>query len=298
MSEKWWERGYPGGPMVAVPGFPRPLYPPDAKGHETSVDGDDVLAYKRTISRAGRWPWQSFDDTYGNSFAHGKAGGNVSDSGVAGVQRQQKIQPTGYIGQETFNALRSIRIPDGLPHAGEPAMDVNAANLIASAYYRFNPKQSSTTRAAALAAAREWLGYVESPAGSNATVFGRWYGMDHQPWCAMFVAYCYEVEAGGSPSFAQGQRYSYVPYIVNDARAGRNGLSVVSSPLPGDLVCFDWQRDGTFDHVGLYDDDAGDGYFLALEGNTSTSDNSNGGQVMQRTRHPSDATIVFVRVAE
>ena len=41
MSE-WWQKGYPGGPMVAVKGFPRPLYPPDAQSHKPSVDGPDV----------------------------------------------------------------------------------------------------------------------------------------------------------------------------------------------------------------------------------------------------------------
>ena len=53
---EWWESGYPGGPMVKVAGFPRPLYPPDAAryGKRPSIDGPDVEAYKRTVSRAGR----------------------------------------------------------------------------------------------------------------------------------------------------------------------------------------------------------------------------------------------------
>ena len=34
----------------------------------------DVVAYKRTVSRAGRWPWQPFDDSYSNAFAHGTSG--------------------------------------------------------------------------------------------------------------------------------------------------------------------------------------------------------------------------------
>ena len=31
------------------------------------------------------------------------------------------------------------------------------------------------------------LGYKESPSGSNKTKYGKEYGMDGQPWCAMFV---------------------------------------------------------------------------------------------------------------
>jgi hypothetical protein len=155
MAGEWWTKAYPGGPMVAVAGFPRPLYPPDSG--KPSADGKDVDAYKRTVSRAGRWPWATpFDDTYSNDFAHGKKGGNVRDSGVAGVQRQQFIDPTGYIGEPTFNTLRSIRIPEGLPHAGEPAMDATAVQLINDAYKQFHPStpppptpasQESTVRA-------------------------------------------------------------------------------------------------------------------------------------------------------
>jgi hypothetical protein len=88
-SKPWYEKGYPGGPMVAVKGFPRPLYPLSAAPtYQPSVDGSDVEAYKRTISRAGRWVWQAFDQAYSNGFANGK-GPNVIDTGVAGVQRQQ-----------------------------------------------------------------------------------------------------------------------------------------------------------------------------------------------------------------
>src|SRR3954466_8690921 len=119
---EWYEVAYKGGPLVAVHGFPRPLYPPDANQHgkKPSSDGADVEAYKRTVSRAGRWPWQEFDDSYSNGFAHGGPGGNVGDSGVAGVQRQGDLDDTGWLGEATFNLLRSIRIPAGLPHASEP----------------------------------------------------------------------------------------------------------------------------------------------------------------------------------
>jgi hypothetical protein len=88
-----------------------------------------------------------------------------------------------------------------------------------------------------------------------------------------------------------------VPYIVSDARAGKYGLTTTSSPIPGDLVCYDWQRDGIYDHVGLFEEgDAAS--WRAIEGNTSTSSNSNGGQVMRRSRSRNDATVVFVRVKE
>jgi len=138
----WSTKPYPGGPPVELPGFPRPLYPPDVpagSGHEPSEKGPDVKAYKRAISRLGRWPWQTFDEGYWSDFSHGEAGG-VGHSGVAGFQVQQKIQATGWLGKETFENLRYARIPDGLPHAGEPAFDAIAIDLLTEAWQRLAGK--------------------------------------------------------------------------------------------------------------------------------------------------------------
>jgi len=274
--------------MVAVTGFPRVV-------KLGAAPGDDVIAYKRTVSRAGRWPWQTFDATFSKAFSQGN-GPNVIDSGVAGVQRQQNMTAGGVIDQQTFNTLRSIRIPDGLPHAGQMAMDATAATLISQAYVALN-KPKTSTRENALNAAIGYLGLKESPSGSNRTKFGAWYGMDGSPWCAMFVTYCFEVDAGGSQSFSRGSKYAYVPYVVSAARGGTGGLTTTSSPIPGDLVCYDWDRDGTFDHIGIFEKGTPSS-FSAIEGNTSTSNNSNGGEVMRRQRSTSQAGIVFVRVAE
>jgi len=298
---EWWEHAYPGGPMVQVAGFPRPLYPPDANEHgkKPSMDGPDVEAYKRTVSRAGRWPWQPFDEAYSNGFAHGN-GPNVRNTGIAGVQRQQHIDPSGWLGEKTFNTLRSIVIPDGLNHAGEPAMDAYSVELIQEAYELFKghepDDQGNTLRKRALQRAQSQIGYAEG--ANNSNKYGHWYGMDHQPWCAMFCTWCFENE-GNSPAFVKGSRYSYVPYIVGDARANRNGLQTVDADqvIPGDLVCYDWQWDGEYDHVGIFEKWIGD-EFYAIEGNTSTANQSNGGSVMRRDRLPSTQATVFVRVAE
>jgi hypothetical protein len=301
---EWYEQPYPGGPMVKVKGFPRNVYPPDASKHgkKPSVDGPDVLAYKRTVSRAGRWPWGEFDDTFSNSFAHGQKGGNVGDSGVAGIQRQQHLDATGWIGEKTFNLLRSIRIPEELPNGGEMAMDKTAVEQINKAWDKFQgaeplPPSSGTVRGSALALAIKQLGIKESPPESNNVKYGQWYGQNYQPWCAMFVTWCFE-QAGPSPSFVKGSKYAYCPYIVDDARNKRNGLSTTDDPIPGDVVVYDWSYDTVYDHVGIFEKDLGGGQFSAIEGNTSQSNNSNGGEVMRRTRSRSGQGTCFVRVKE
>jgi hypothetical protein len=135
---------------------------------------------------------------------------------------------------------------------------------------------------AVLDRARSQLGYKESPANSNNNKYGQWYGMNYQPWCAMFGTWCAVLE--GSTALAQGSRYSYCPYVEQDAAAGKHGLKLVSSGAPGDLITFDWDNDGVADHIGLVEKNLGGGQYQTLEGNTSTSSQNNGGQVMRRTR--------------
>jgi hypothetical protein len=132
---------------------------------------------------------------------------------------------------------------------------------------------------------------------SNQQKYGQWYGMNGVPWCAIFATWADQTGGAPTQSFRQGDAYSYVPYIVSDARLGLNGLTVTNSPKPGDLVCYDWTRDGEFDHVGVFETGSSTSW-QAIEGNTSTSDNSNGGQVMRRSRSASGQATVFVRVAE
>jgi len=299
---EWYEIPYKGGPMVAVKGFPRPLYPPDAApGRKPSIDGPDVEAYKRTVSRAGRWKWQAFDQAFSNAFSHGKSP-NVIDTGIAGVQRQQKLDPTGWVGEKTFNTLRSIRCPAG-PHEGEMAMDARSVELINAAWDMFKGKEPApvpkqTSAQARLDKAIAELGYKENPANTNNNKYGQWYGANYQPWCAMFCTWSDQTGPAPSNSFVKGSKYAYVPYIVNDARLGKNGLSITSDPKPGDLVCYDWSWDEEFDHIGLFEKWTTKPSFQAIEGNTSNSNNSNGGEVMRRTRSTAVTRVVFVRVRE
>ena len=88
------------------------------------------------------------------------------------------------------------------------------------------------------------IGISESPAGSNRCKFSGWYGMVG-PWCAMFVTWC--GTNAGLTAFSRSSRWAYCPYMVSDALAGRNGLRARGSqerPQPGDIVLFDWGRQG------------------------------------------------------
>lgn len=159
---------------------------------------------------------------------------------------------------------------------------------------RENPK---SFREKALEIALSYEGTKEKPANSNITKFSQWYGIIG-PWCAMFVTYCF-VEAG-SKSFRRGARWAYCPYMVADARAQRNGLTVVPKDKvqPGDIAMFDWQGDGVSDHIGIVINPPNSkGIFKAVEGNTSVSSDSDGGSVMIRERKASQVQV-FIRVVE
>jgi CHAP domain/Putative peptidoglycan binding domain len=144
--------------------------------------------------------------------------------------------------------------------------------------------------------ADNWIGTKENPFGSNECKFSKWYGLTG-PWCAMFVTWCGITV--GSKAFIRGMNYAYVPYIVSNARAGRNWLAVTYEPKYGDLVTFDWDNDKLADHIGFFDHwlYGAKMKFRTIEGNTSVGNDSNGGEVMERERDKSDV-LAFIHVGQ
>lgn len=133
------------------------------------------------------------------------------------------------------------------------------------------------------------IGVVESPANSNNVKYNTWmYGHEvhdgdgpgaFYPWCGAFVSWVY-FTAGlslGAIDYLRG--YVGCPYAVkHQAIWGHQ----VSTPQPGDVVFYDWQGDGKWDHTGIFEKNLGNGLFQAIEGNTSFHNDSNGGAVMAR----------------
>jgi peptidoglycan hydrolase-like protein with peptidoglycan-binding domain len=142
---------------------------------------------------------------------------------------------------------------------------------------------------------RAEVGYVESPAGSNRNKFGAWYGMDGVPWCAIFASWglytAFHAHGGHSP--VEGVQsplgFSFCDTVV--AWAKGRGLWR-STPSYGSLVLYDWNASteapggAQADHVGWVASvgSADPAAFTAIEGNTSSGSNSNGGQVMVCSR--------------
>lgn len=136
----------------------------------------------------------------------------------------------------------------------------------------------------------------ESPWGSNNVKYGQWYGLNRNPWCAMFVTYCF-VHAGDKKIFRQGAYTAYAYAPEYSARAGHPYLSITSSPEPGDIVVYHHGQG----HIGIFYrwTNRAAGQFQAVEGNTSNGGSQdNGGAVLIQNRDTGWVPTVFVHVHE
>lgn len=113
-----------------------------------------------------------------------------------------------------------------------------------------------------LTVAAAQLGYREGE--NNDTKYGAWYGMNHQPWCMMFVSWC-AAQAGIDEETVP--REAYCPSAVEWFRSRGLWAQRGANPQAGDIVFFDENGNGTADHTGLVAENFGDGYLAVIEGN-------------------------------
>lgn len=159
--------------------------------------------------------------------------------------------------------------------------------------------------------ARSYLGVKESPANSNNVIFNtHYYGREvngsNYAWCAVFLWDIFRM-AGAAELYFGGAKTAYVPTL---AKWGKDNKLTAQPKLgkPGDIVIFDWNGDGSGDHCGFLEAIDKDGQYICIEGNTAVGNDSNGGEVMRRSRSESqilcvirpdyDPSIVFTDVPE
>lgn len=126
-------------------------------------------------------------------------------------------------------------------------------------------------------------GTKESPSNSNKTKYGKWYGLDGEKWCAIFVSFVYHhaghpLEAIDRPKGYQSCQSGFNFWKKNNR--------IIKNPQPGDIVLYDWSGDGLCDHTGIFAKwvDIAKTKFEAWEGNTAQENDSDGGEVMLRQR--------------
>jgi cell wall-associated NlpC family hydrolase len=137
-----------------------------------------------------------------------------------------------------------------------------------------------------LSIAKAEIGTCEVP--TNKTKYGKWYGLDGQPWCAMFVSWCFN-QVGLSKSIAAQNAKGFascdagLKWFVK-----KNKIIPVGQAKPGDIVFFQFDEDAQADHVGIVTSNNPITKNLnCIEGNTSSGgagSQSNGDGVYKRKR--------------
>lgn len=135
--------------------------------------------------------------------------------------------------------------------------------------------------------ARAELRTKESPAGSNNVKYNtEYYGREVYdglwgttfPWCVVFVWWCCK-KAGVQLPIKTASCGTLMAY------AKTCQMWVTSGFKPGDIVIYDWNGDMRPDHCGIIEA-VGGSSIIAIEGNTAIGNDSDGGEVMRRTRMP------------
>ena len=139
-----------------------------------------------------------------------------------------------------------------------------------------------------LAIARAELGNTEVPANSNRTKYGLAYGLDGQPWCAMFLWWIFWM-AGESAAFCGGQRVASCGAIKRYYQA--QGRWVTGGYQPCDIVILNFSGTQDTEHCGIIETVNTNGTITTIEGNTSPGSEGsqdNGGCVARKQRYLSN----------
>ena len=141
--------------------------------------------------------------------------------------------------------------------------------------------------------ARSYIGIKESPANSNNVIFNtRYYGKSVSgsayPWCVAFQ-WCLFQDVGASNIFYGGNKVASCTLLKNYHKAKGQEIKDFTSLKPGDLVFFNFSANkvtnsSTTEHIGICEEVSGN-YVTTIDGNTGTTNESNGWAVMRRKRH-------------
>ena len=141
--------------------------------------------------------------------------------------------------------------------------------------------------------AKAEIGVREQPKNSNNVKYNtEYYGKPVSggayPWCCVFVWWVFK-QAGASKLFYNGKKCASCTTVRDAMKAQK-----IKEPKAGDLVFFNFNKDSRVEHIGIVEFVNADGTINSIEGNTSTGNDANGGQVMRRIRKRSQIDC-FIR---
>ena len=129
--------------------------------------------------------------------------------------------------------------------------------------------------------ARRQIGTRESPPNSNNVRYNTWYyGREVSgaayPWCMVFVQWVFDQAGVKLPV-----RTASCGALMRSAQSA--GCWVTGDYRPGDVVIYDFPGGAATDHCGIVESVDGT-YISAIEGNTSSASDADGGAVERRAR--------------
>ena len=129
--------------------------------------------------------------------------------------------------------------------------------------------------------ARRQIGVKECPPNSNNVRYNTWYyGREVSgaayPWCMVFVQWVFDQAGVKLPV-----RTASCGALVRSAQSA--GCWVTGDYRPGDVVIYDFPGGAATDHCGIVESVDGT-YISAIEGNTSSTSDADGGAVERRAR--------------
>lgn len=116
------------------------------------------------------------------------------------------------------------------------------------------------------------IGYAEG--SNNDTVFGRRYGLNHQPWCAIYLS----VTAVDAKVSSIVPKFAYTPAGAAWFKAQQ---AWGHKPRVGAYAFYDTAGLGRISHVGWVEKVNPDGSWISIEGNTNAA-GSREGRVVRR----------------
>lgn len=134
------------------------------------------------------------------------------------------------------------------------------------------------------------VGVKESPINSNNVKYNTWYygravsGASY-PWCMAFVQWCFN-ENGTPLPYKTASCSALLNYYKQ-----KDPSKIVAEPRSGDIVIYN------FGHTGIVVEDHGD-TIETIEGNTGTSSQNNGGEVLQCIRSKKVVTAYIRPIQE
>lgn len=141
--------------------------------------------------------------------------------------------------------------------------------------------------------ALEFLGYNEADASAD-IFLEKWHSSSSQTgWCAAFVSYIYEHMPSSDkiPQWYKDIENQY--WQVNVHRAAEEAGAIIDSSQAetGDIVLYDYDGDGTMQHIGIV---------LAVEGNKLITIDGNSGNTVRINEvdleHPATCPLTFCKI--